>query len=84
MKWLSTDKVDELIVLDKAKTEVAKTVWNILTIPNPSEYLNIGLYFVGHLDNAKIFERMGLFIPPPPSTMDELPKQFAELIKEPP
>ncbi len=46
--WLLTDKVDYLIVLNKAKTEEAKTVWNILMIPNLSEYLNIGSYFVGH------------------------------------
>ncbi len=51
---------------------------------NPSEYLNIGLYFIGHLDNDNIFERMGPFVIPPLSSTDQLAKQFAKLIKEPP
>ncbi len=84
LDWLSTDKVDELIILNKAKTEEAKTVWNILMIPNPSQYLNLGLYFVSHLGNDNILVHMGPVVPPPSSMMDELAKQFAKLIKEPP
>ncbi len=78
------DKVDELIVLNKAKTEEAKMVWNILMIPNPSQYLNLGLYFVGHLDNDNLLEQMGRVVPTPLSRTDELANQFAKLSKGPP
>ncbi len=54
-------------------------MWCILTVPNPSNYLNIGLYFVGHLDNDNILKDIGRVIPLLPSVTDYLSKEFDKL-----
>ncbi len=77
----STNTMDELIVLNKTKAEVAKTVWSTMTLPCSSEYINISLYFTGHLDNDNILECMSVhFIATLKNYDDKLARKFENLI----
>ncbi len=81
--WLSSFQADKLFILNEAKSEEAETEWNTLTVPNPSEYINIDLYFRGHLDNDMVLQGQPLFVPPLGSSTDDLAKTFVNLIAPP-
>ncbi len=53
-----------------------------LTVPNPSEFKNIGLYFISHLDNDMILQSQPKFIVPLIMLTDYLAKTFASLISQ--
>ncbi len=83
-EWLTTTMTDELIILNVAKTKVNKRVWSTITVLKPTEYINLGLYFLGHLDSDLILECMLQFCPPLKSETDVLAKKFENLITPPP
>ncbi len=53
--WLTTEKEDEKFILNESKCEEDNTEWGTLTVPNPNKYINIGLYFNGHLDSDAVY-----------------------------
>ncbi len=75
---------DELIILNVVKAKETKMVWNTISVPNLSEYINLGLYFHGHLINDKMFQCMSQFVSPLQNEDDELESKFENLITPPP
>ncbi len=54
----------------------------MITIPNPYNYLNHELYFLGHLDNDNILQGIGKVLPLlPPGVTDELADSFEKMGK---
>ncbi len=70
--------------MNETKTEEATTERGTLTVPNPSEFINIGLYFIGHLNNNMGLQSQPKFFVPLITSTDELAKMFASLISQPP
>ncbi len=56
---LITPSKDGKTIVDLASSSEHNKNWSIITIPNPSNYLNHELYFVGHLDNDNILQDIG-------------------------
>ncbi len=51
VEWLTSRKDDEKDLVDRSKCMDLESDWAIVTVLNPTEYLNIHLYFKGHLDS---------------------------------
>ncbi len=56
LEWLTTEKEDDKFILQDAKSEEAMTECGTVMVPNLSQFINIGLYFSGHLDNDIILQ----------------------------
>ncbi len=54
---------------------------NILVVPNPVNYLNIELYFAGHLNSNNIVPDMGRFVSLKQSATEELSVEFDKPIQ---
>ncbi len=80
-EWLTSTQEDEKTILYSALDFDTNVVWGSLTIPNPTQYLNIGLYFVGHLDIDNVLADMRRVVPLKPSVTDELTKDFGKPIQ---
>ncbi len=80
VEWLNALQEEEKTILDNALDDEANLVWGTITIPYPAKYLNIGLYFVGHLDSDTILPYIGRVVPLRPSETDELVKEFSKLV----
>ncbi len=50
---------DEKTIVENVLEDDNNSVWNTIMVPNPSNYINLGLYFVGHLDSDILLESMG-------------------------
>ncbi len=59
IEWLSTPSEDEKTIVENVLEDDNNSVWNTIMVPNPSNYINLGLYFVGHLDSDILLESMG-------------------------
>ncbi len=80
IEWLITPSEDEKIIVDLASSSEHNKEWSMITIPNPSHYLNHELYFMGHLDNDNILQDIGTVTPPlTPHVTDELANLFGKL-----
>ncbi len=78
---IETD-VDEKTIIKLALSSEHNKNWNIVTIPNPSNYLNHELYLVGHLDNDNILQDIVKVLPPlTPGVTDKLADSFEKLGK---
>ncbi len=70
--WLITPSVDEKTIVELASSSEHNKNWSVITIPNPSNYMNHELYFVGHLDNDNILQDISNVLPPlTPGVTDE-------------
>ncbi len=67
IEWLSSPQEEEKTILDNALDDEVKSVWGTITVPNPTHYLNIELYFICHLDSDNILQDMGRVVPLLPS-----------------
>ncbi len=63
IEWLSTHSEDEKTIVENALEDENNSVWNIIKVPNLANYINLGLYFVGHLDSDILEESMGGVVP---------------------
>ncbi len=79
-EWLTSLQEEEKTILDNALDDEANSVSGTITIPNSANYLNIGLYFIGHLNSENILPDMERVVPLRPSEMDELMKEFGKLV----
>ncbi len=53
-EWLSTKQDGELFAIARSRKESDQKLWARLSIPNPIQYINMSLYFNGHLDSNMI------------------------------
>ncbi len=81
--WLHTLNVDEEIIANKVKCEEAMMVWSTLTVPNLTEYINIDLYFIGHLHSDTVLQSQPMFVTSLSTAMDDLAAKFEKLISQP-
>ncbi len=82
-EWLTTETEGEKFILNKAKTEEATMEWDILTVPNLSEYIKKCLYFIGHLDNDMVLQSLPKVDVPQITSTDKFAKIFEKLISQP-
>ncbi len=54
-------------------------MWNRVTVRNPSNYININLYFPGHLDRDILLESVGKVVSLKPEWTQELSNIFKQL-----
>ncbi len=57
--WLSTPSKDEKIIVESANEDEKNLIWDTVIVPNQSNYINISLYFVSHLDSDILLESVG-------------------------
>ncbi len=76
VKWLDSRKDDEKDLVGRSKCMDLESDWAIVTVPNPNEYLNIHLYFKGHLDSDLIKD---VETPSDDPTTDKLADSFMKL-----
>ncbi len=75
VEWLDSHTDAEKDIVDKCNCMDREIDWGIVTVPNPTEYLNILLYFKGHLDSDLI---NNVETPTDPTT-DKLADSFMKL-----
>ncbi len=75
VEWLDTGVDAEKDVAEWSKNLDLEKEWGPITVPNCTQYLNITLFFVGHLDSDMIKE---VEILPDPAT-DKLTESFMKL-----
>ncbi len=63
IEWLSTPSEDEKTIIENAPEDENNSAWNTIMAPNPANYINLNLYFVGHLDSDILLESMAGVIP---------------------
>ncbi len=49
--WSLTPSEEEKTIVERAMSDEMNQVWDTITVPNPTHYINIGIYFDGHLDS---------------------------------
>ncbi len=76
IEWLSTPPEDEKTIVESALEDENNLVWKTVMVPNPSNYINLGLYFVGYLYSDILLESMGRDTPFTSKWTDELSDIF--------
>ncbi len=54
VEWLDSPINAEKDLVDRCKCMDLEIDWGVVSVPNPTEYPNIHLYFKGHLDSDLI------------------------------
>ncbi len=75
VEWLDSRKDDEKDLVDRSKCMDLESDWATVTEPNLTEYLNIHLYFKGHLDSDQIKD----VETPSDPTIDKLADSYVKL-----
>ncbi len=75
VEWLDTRVDAEKDLAEWSKKLDLEKEWGTITVPNPTQYPNINLFFVGHIDSDMIKE---VEILPDPAT-DKLTESFMKL-----
>ncbi len=79
IEWLITSSEDQKTIVDLALSSEHNQFWSVITIRNPSNYLNDELYFVGHLNNDNIVQDIGNVLSLTPHVTDEFADSFKKL-----
>ncbi len=77
--WLITPSEEEKTIVELASSSEHNKDWSVITIPNPSNYLNHVLYFVCHLDNDNILQDIENVLSLTPRVTDELADSLEKL-----
>ncbi len=73
VEWLDSRVDAEKDLVERSKTLDLEMDWGIITVPNPTQYPNVELFFLGHLDSDTIREVEIL----PEQVTDKLTESFS-------
>ncbi len=79
IEWLSTHSEDEKTIIENALADENSSVWNIIMVPIPANYINLELYFAGHFESDILLESMASIGPLTSKWNEELCDIFEQL-----
>ncbi len=82
IKWLLTPSEEEKTIVERAMSDEMNKVWDTITVPNPTLYINFGLYFDGHLDSNHMLPCISNVLQVLPKVTEEMADILKNLSQE--
>ncbi len=82
IEWLLIPSEEEKTIVERAMSDKMNQVWDTITVPNPTLYINLSLYFDGHLDSNHMLPRISNVLQVLLKTIEELADIFKTLGQE--